>query len=129
MGCRQRLWPLEGGELVAELVPGGGSFIGNVAAIGSFKDGRLIRYAHSERSTWLIFTAVEGQEVYRIDLAPFGVTFIFDFTLEISSFDGRIVAGVMCFSDRAPGGNERDLKIIRTDYHAQPEVCFGETIP
>lgn len=111
---------------MAELVQGGGKFAGNVAALDSFKDGRVMRFVHTERSTWLVFTAVEGQTIYELDCAPFGVTFIFNFTLELSSFDGRVVAAVLCFSDRAPGGGERDIKVVRTDYRAAPEIRFGE---
>lgn len=114
---------------MAELVPGGGAFAGNVAALDSFKDAKVIRFVHTERSTWLVFTAVEGQTIYEIDCAPFGVQFIFNVAVELSSFDGRVVAAVLCFSDRAPGGNQRDIKVIRTDYRAAPEIRFGETIP
>lgn len=113
---------------MAELVPGGGSFIGNVAALDSFKDGRLIRLVHTERSTWLLFTSVEGETIYALDCAPFGVAFIFNVAVELSSFDGRVVAAVLCFSDRAPGGNERDIVIIRTDYRAAPEIRHGEVM-
>jgi hypothetical protein len=114
---------------MAEAVGQGYVYTGNVAAIDTFKDGTFIRAVHVEDGNKLVFTTVESQDgdpLYVCDCWAFGVTFIFDFSLELSSFDGRVVAFVNCFSNRAPGGNRRHVLPIKTDYYAVPEVRFGE---
>lgn len=111
---------------MAEAVGAGYVSPSNVAAIRSFKDGPFMRFVHVEDGHALVFTDVENNVIHRCDCLPFGVIFIFDFTLELSSFDGRVVATVSCFSDTVPGGSRRHILPIKTDYFAQPEVRFGE---
>lgn len=114
---------------MAEVVGEGYVYEGNVAATRTFKDATFIRAVHVEGGTRLVFTTVEsrdGDPLYVCDCAPLGVTFIFDFSLELSSFDGRVVAMVNCFSDRVPGGNRRHILPVKTDYYAQPEIRYGE---
>lgn len=114
---------------MAEAVGIGYVYTGNVAATRTFKDGPFGRAVHVEGGTRLVFTNVEspdGQPLYVCDCAPLGVTFIFDFDLFLSSFDGRVVAMVNCFSNRAPGGNQRHILPVKTDYYATPEERFGE---
>lgn len=113
---------------MAEAVGQGYAYEGNVAATRTFKDATFIRTVHAEGAK-LVFTSIEstdGHPLYVCDCAPLGVTFIFDFSLEVSSRDGLVVAMVNCFSDRVPGGNQRHILPIKTDYFAQPEIRFGE---
>ncbi len=104
---------------MAEAVGQGYVYTGNVATTRTFKDATFIRAVHVEDGHDLVFTDVEGNELHRCNCLPLGVIFIFDFALEISSFDGRVVAFVNCFSDRVPGGNQRHILPIKTDYYVQ----------
>jgi hypothetical protein len=105
---------------MAEAVGQGYVFTGNVSAIRSFKDaGVFITTVHVEDGHRLVFLDVEGEVIYSCDCLPMGVIFIFDFTLEVSSFDGRVVATVCCFSDTVPGGSQRHILPIKTDYYVQ----------
>lgn len=111
---------------MAEAVDQGYVYTGNVAAIRSFKDATFVRTVHVEDGHRLVFLDVEGNVIHECDCLPLGVIFIFDFTLELSSHDGRVVATVTCFSDTVPGGGQRHILPIKTDYWAQPEVRYGE---
>lgn len=102
-------------------IAGGCVFHGNVAAIDSFKDGVLQRFVHVELGNQLVFTSVEGEELYRENLAQFGIIFVFDLTVELSSFDGAVCVTVVCFDDEAPQGGDRAIRTVKTDYFAQEE--------
>lgn len=98
--------------------------------VATFKDAKLIRNVRvgftsgpERRHTLVTIADTEGNDIYALDCVQPGYDYVEDISVELSSFDGRVVFILGCFK---VGEGTGEVVKVRTDYFARPEIRFGE---